>query len=1119
MVVFTREIQMKLEEVCKDIACGSDFSDHLRSLYYFISRKIVLESKSSNLASRTITTVHNAYIKIDKGEEFHTTFKKFNEFRNDSHYGKGQITIDDYFEFAQKCCDDYNCFIEWVCDAGYIPLKDDFIINMGMFDNIEAFGFVSIHDIKKNYASKDLEKIEKEAEQLKKDSEKTKKDLQENDARLNKVKDELKDLSPSEKRYHELKEESKVLEKQNAELKLASMKQLALRGKGFSKKWAGNQHGIVEKHFFPIGSSQQDKGFIIQGIIEQGKTCNHKFAPEYAVIYAYLQRNFISRKSNYILHLEKNVLHKEVNMYNIIRIQILALLLIKYSIVKDTNISIRCSNVSDDDIRVAIDDINHYADILCRLENRDYTPLEFQIGDDAVEFTIDEEKNNCIEIISKDIQTKTTNRQMWIAPNPIYDISVSNKTYLEELAMENFHGNDGKFSFKPGQFEAIQYLLSNTNSNICTMPTGSGKSFIYYMVALLKSQPTIIISPTAVLIENQIQNLNKKHYIDDITYLDQDMDYSGFVPLNKLIYVTPDVFQNYSLVFRVIELDHHRRISNFVLDEVHCISNWGHDFRPDYLILSRYINEFAFNTPVKCFSGTANYTVLKDIMQQLRISRDDVLSPIDFSKDNLSIEIIEAESKEQVLMKSNEIINVLAGDVEKTIAFACNEDYSAKIYETIDNQAKVASIVFDPDERGTYEAFSNGVKNIMISHGDMGIGIDINQVKNVLHVGMPTSKPNFVQEIGRAGRLGEKCFSTVVFRGTSNMSQEERKYFDCNVSTDDLISMLNLNKNLDDLGAVAKLFAFKEQKHILYRKVIQVCDQIRTGTKLYTNWYAEIDSDGNVNEQIETYQRYFYILFRVGIVDCWFIKNIDYKEGCVCFYVERDFDKKIGENKKMLQDYISDMGKFPNTVDRIISSQNLEELIVTYVDWYYDQFVYHHRRQLFDLLYFFEQSKGITSNGIVSALGEYFSNDIIKIENHEQMINESTTKDVFILASLEDAERTKNNLEQALARSYSVKSDMFVIVYDLIQSNEASNAEKRLKTVYENLLEQQRSEFMIELCGVYANCALENKYQVYLFIESVIGPHKALKLLYFYNQVDEIYYGVLFHNLLKVVKE
>ncbi len=967
-------------------------------------------------------------------------------------------------------------------------------------------------------SQKELQKIQDEIREAKTTLSMEQENESRTKAELEKLKTQIKnqsnDIKSTEDEYNkllELREEKRALDD-------SILREVLKRGGKYKNKWTQRIKEKEKEHSFVCGTTMQERGFIIKGIRMQEK-CKHQFAAEYAVVFAYLQRRLHAEKSNHFKYLEREVYKREFNLQGIYRLQLAILLLIKNNYIVNQDIKLRIIDLTKAEIELAIDDLNHYADMLCRLAKTVYIPLTFD-GTDGLSISVSSLSSDAdILFYDSDIQDRSGERQPWIEDNIIFHVDQENENYLYELAVETFA--PGKFvNFLPGQLEAIKDMLNEMGNSICIMPTGSGKSYVYYMVALLRSAPTIIVSPTRILIDNQIEHLKEIHKIDDAIWLEGEVDYTTFLPKNKFVFMTPDVLQDYSLIFQIIFVNRRKAISNIILDEVHCISNWGHDFRPDYLMLSQYLNEFACNVRLKCFTATANYLVLDDVAKQLSILPERVTSPIKMKKDNFSFDFKECYSDTEVLTQAAEISTILLRDSGKTMVFVSDQGYACQVYNMLNLETKKEAVVFQPEEPGTYESFANGSKKILIAYGEVGIGIDLPGITNILHVGYPSSKANFVQEIGRAGRAGEKCRSTVIYRSSRAFNVTERNCVDMNASTNSLVRTIRGSNIGGDIFSLKKLIAISDEDYTLKLQVADILAELDQESKDYIDWAVKIEEALDIKQQLLIIQRYLYVLYRVGFVECWFMKHIDNELGTAVFHVERHREKPMVDRKKKLRDYMRQFGRLPEYMDQINKAENVKDLNEIFIEWYYNEFIYHHRRQFWDVICFFEQSVSKKNEDIQMGLRAYFSIDLYKVERDEKALNDASVREVFMIAEMLDEDSgMRERVEQGLSKTYHARSDLFVLLRDLILNEYASNIQSRLLNIWSNIAEYERTDLVTQLCEKYGFYSLQNRYDIFQVLQQIRGITKALDEVYLTNTPDLIYYGTISQKINTVINK
>jgi len=467
--------------------------------------------------------------------------------------------------------------------------------------------------------------------------------------------------------------------------------------------------------YFPCGVGIHDYGFTISGVKKSDRPCGHSLARIYAVIYGFLQRSLDVKEGDIYKQIADKYPQK-MNYRRVYRLQILILYLLKNNYFSDNNLNVATSNWSKHEFFLAIASINRYTEIFCLLAKLHPQTLRISFDDES-SIKIDiSNKNGAISIVDSKKRISTF-RHIWFEMNIKYAINKKNIKELKILLKDSFKYKE----FLEGQFDALSAIINSDEDKLCIMPTGSGKSLIYYMAALFQPCPTMVISPTQILIQDQCDILKNKHEFDDIQQLDEYDNFVEFEPENKIIFLTPMTFLSCDLLNRVIRLNLNQHIANFVLDEVHCISNWSHDFRPEYLMLSFNLKYFVDKTRLLCFTATANYTVVKDLLIQLELNSDgdDIISPLDLKKPNQHFSFHGCQSDDEcvdnITSKINDYLKRETIDKKRQLlVFTKQKDTSISIRDNLPKDIKPHVEVFSSDNTNSYADFASNLYKVLI---------------------------------------------------------------------------------------------------------------------------------------------------------------------------------------------------------------------------------------------------------------------------------------------------------------------------------------------------------------------------------------------------------------------
>ncbi len=319
----------------------------------------------------------------------------------------------------------------------------------------------------------------------------------------------------------------------------------------------------------------------------------------------------------------------------------------------------------------------------------------------------------------------------------------------------------GHREFLAGQEESLRSVLSGGNL-LVVMPTGSGKSLLYQLPALMGKGLTLVVSPLIALMKDQVDELARKGvsatFINSSLGLDEQRGRMAACADGKykLLYVAPERFRNATFAGMVSRV----KVERMAVDEAHCISEWGHDFRPDYLRLREFRRRLG-NPKVTALTATATPRVRKDVIESLGLTAGEVDVHVHgFSRPNLEIEVEPAYTETEKIIFLEEFLreNPGSGIIYAGTRRAAEE--AADSLSAAGQRVGVYHAGMEPDQRErAQDRFISGKDRVVAATSAFGMGIDKPDVRFVVHYSYPGSVEQYYQEIGRAGRDGliSKC--------------------------------------------------------------------------------------------------------------------------------------------------------------------------------------------------------------------------------------------------------------------------------------------------------------------------------------------------------------------------
>ena len=715
----------------------------------------------------------------------------------------------------------------------------------------------------------------------------------------------------------------------------------------------------------------------------------------YAIVYNLINRGTKIKISKYLENLK--LTNYEYN--KIIGIQHLILNLIKNGTLNDKKWNFSIDEKDQFYVNQALEDIFVLTEMITKLAeikyNRPIISFEDNINSVKISFNNNETFDEFhIELVKNlDVEDYPL---LWIEDKVEYKINILNVAHNDVLnyLLKYLFGYE---SFRESQTKIIENFLNGDNT-IGILPTGHGKSIIFYFAVLLQPVASIVVAPINSLIIDQTTKLKNKYLIGRVINLTSDnpnlLDDQEKFHNSLFTFISPERLQIAGFRNRLISLYNYKFVGQIILDEVHCLSEWGHDFRVPYLMLSNTLNKYCKNVSYLGLTATAQVKVINDLKVELNIKENkDIIYNKSLKRNNLRFIIRKSKSRDEVVQNieslfrnknNNKEIYELENEENSYVVFSQTKSAKQKLgtnrlHHIFSGYNKFSDIVgvYNGDFREDFTPFMEDEKRLLFATKAFGMGVDKPNIRMTIHAGMPGSREAFYQEAGRAGRDNNPsdCILYSVDPGSPFEKQEIDTILNSQEDPYRVSEMIERKSKFTYESDIwTPLFFFSQQvKNPIFEgnEINNIYQDIKKGEKTFSS----------SREESNNLEKNLYSLHKLGVIDTWTISYEYFRNTYIIKTNKNNFN--INSLKENAVEYITKYNDESITeyerryIRKINKSSSELEIFTTIRDWYQKSFIEIKLQQIKNMYYFMQKYSSITTkDNILHNISDQIQNEM-----------------------------------------------------------------------------------------------------------------------------------------------